>query len=150
MDTPEAQRVDRGVPQEHDARVPSQELEERGELLLSADDKLVVPFDYNTNELPENAYSMLDRIARVMLQNPDIDIVVQGHTDTLGAYQYNKKLSELRANTVQSYLVAKGISPTKIRTIGVGKENPMASNVTEAGRRSNRRVEIQLRPLDHE
>jgi outer membrane protein OmpA-like peptidoglycan-associated protein len=93
---------------------------------------------------------MLDRIARVMLQNPDIDLVVQGYTDTLGAYHYNKKLSELRANTVQSYLVAKGISPTKIRTTGVGEENPMASNVTEAGRRANRRVEIQLRPLEHE
>jgi len=150
VDTPEAQQIDRGVSQEHHARVRSQELEQREELLLSADDKFIIPFDYNTNELPENAYSMLDRIARVMLQNPDIDIVVQGYTDTLGAYQYNKKLSELRANTVQSYLVAKGISPTKIRTTGVGEENPMASNVTEAGRSANRRVEIQLRPLDHE
>lgn len=150
VDTPEAQPIDRGVPQEHDARAPSQELGERGELLLSADDKLIIPFDYNTNELPENAYSMLDRIARVMLQNPDIEIVVQGYTDTLGAYQYNKKLSELRANTVQSYLVAKGISPKRIRTTGVGEENPMSSNVTKAGRRANRRVEIQLRPLDHE
>jgi len=150
VDTPEAQQIDQGALQEHDARVPSQALGERGERLLSADDKLIIPFDYNTNELPENAYSMLDRIARVMLQNPDIDIVVQGYTDTLGAYHYNKKLSELRANTVLSYLVAKGISPTKIRTTGVGEENPMASNVTEAGRRANRRVEIQLRPLDHE
>ncbi|MGD8757904.1 MAG: AAA family ATPase [Deltaproteobacteria bacterium] len=146
VDNPEAQQIDRGVPQKHDARVPSLDLG----LLLSADDKLIIPFDYNTNELPENAYSMLDRIARVMLQNPEIDLVVQGYTDTLGAYHYNKKLSELRANTVQSYLVAKGVSPKKIRTIGVGEESPMASNVTEAGRRANRRVEIQLRPLDHE
>jgi outer membrane protein OmpA-like peptidoglycan-associated protein len=85
-----------------------------------------------------------------MLQNPDMEVIVRGYTDILGAYQYNKKLSELRANTVQSYLVARGISPMKIRTTGFGEENPMESNATEAGRSANRRVEIELQPEDHE
>jgi len=150
VDRSQGQQVDRGVPQGLHTRVLPQEGEEREELVLSANDKLIIPFDFNTNELPEKAYSVLDRIARVMLQNPDMEVVVQGHTDILGADLYNKKLSELRANTVQSYLVAKGISPIKIRTSGVGKDRPMASNATEAGRRANRRVEIELQPADHE
>jgi general secretion pathway protein A len=152
VDRSEAQQIDREVPQGQGrhARVPPQKGEDREELVLSVNDKVIIPFDFNTNELPEKAYSVLDRIARVMLQNPDMEVVVQGHTDILGDYQYNKKLSELRANTVQSYLVAKGISPMKIRTIGIGEDRPMTSNATEAGRSANRRVEIELQPADHE
>jgi outer membrane protein OmpA-like peptidoglycan-associated protein len=152
VDRSEAQQIDREVPQGqgHHARVPPQKGEESEELVLSVNDKVIIPFDFNTNELPEKAYSVLDRIARVMLQNPDMEVVVQGHTDILGDYQYNKKLSELRANTVQSYLVAKGISPMKIRTMGIGEDRPMTSNATEAGRSANRRVEIELQPADHE
>jgi general secretion pathway protein A len=143
-----AQEIHREMPPEQP--VPPQKSKEREELVLSVGDKLVIPFDFDTNEIPEEAYGTLDRIARVMLQNPDMEVVVQGHTDTLGDYQYNQKLSELRANTVQSYLAAKGISPTKIRTIGVGQDRPMTSNATEAGRRANRRVEIELQPANHE
>lgn len=150
VDRSEAQQTDREVPQGLHDRVLPREGEEREELVLSVNDKLIIPFDFNTNELPDKAYSVLDRIARVMLQNPDMEVVVQGHTDILGDYQYNKKLSELRANTVQSYLVAKGVSPMKIRTIGVGEDRPMASNATEAGRSANRRVEIELQPADLE
>jgi outer membrane protein OmpA-like peptidoglycan-associated protein len=152
VDRSEAQQIDREVPQGQGrhARVPPQKGEDREELVLSVNDKVIIPFDFNTNELPEKAYSVLDRIARVMLQNPDMEVVVQGHTDILGDYQYNKKLSEWRANTVQSYLVAKGISSMKIRTMGAGEDRPMASNATEAGRSANRRVEIELQPAKHE
>ena len=59
-----------------------------------------------------------------MAQNHNIEIVVPGYTDTLGDYHYNKKLSEFRANIVKSYLVAKGISPLRIQTLGMGEENP--------------------------
>ena len=147
VDSSEAQQIDGVVPQERHVRVPAEEKEEP---LLSLENKLIIPFDYNTNELPEKAYSMLDRIARVMLQNPDMEVIVRGYTDILGAYQYNKKLSELRANTVQSYFVARGISPMKIRTTGFGEENPVESNATEVGRSANRRVEIELQPMGRE
>jgi len=151
VDRSEARQIDGVVAQEHHTHVPGlQEEKDKEAILLSMDGKLIIPFDYNTNALPDEAYSILDRIARVMLQNPDMEVVVRGYTDILGAYQYNKKLSELRANTVQSYLVARGIGLTKIRTTGFGEENPIASNATEAGRSTNRRVELELQPVGRE
>ncbi|NVM22155.1 MAG: OmpA family protein [Desulfobacterales bacterium] len=114
--------------------------------LLSGDLKLRIPFNYNTNQLPAKAYDTLDRLASVMVQNREIEIVVKGYTDTLGANHYNKKLSELRASTVKTYLVAKGISPLRIHSTGFGEENPVEPNTTVAGRAANRRVEIKLHP----
>ena len=121
-------------------------INEGEESLLSADLKLIIPFKYDTNEMPQIGYDTLDRLAGVMWQNLDIDVIVKGYTDTSGTYHYNKKLSKMRANTVKSYLVAKGISPMRIQTIGIGEENPLKPNTTAAGRRANRRAEIELQP----
>jgi outer membrane protein OmpA-like peptidoglycan-associated protein len=79
-----------------------------------------------------------------MLQNPGITIVIKGYTDSLGSYAYNKGLSEFRANMVKSYLVGRGISPARVRAIGMGEENPLKPNTTEEGRKANRRVELEL------
>jgi general secretion pathway protein A len=112
--------------------------------IFSADFNLIVPFNYDTNELLPKAYGDLDRLAAAMSQNLDIEIVVKGYTDTLGGRHYNKKLSEFRANIVKSYLVAKGTSPLRIRAIGMGGESPREPNATSAGRAANRRVEIEI------
>lgn len=107
---------------------------------------LIIPFDYNSNEVPPQAYESLNKIAEIMRRQQNIEIRVQGHTDSLGSYEYNQKLSAFRANVVKSYLVGKGINPGRVRAIGVGEENPFASNITAAGRRANRRVTIQVAP----
>jgi len=106
--------------------------------------KLVLPFGYNSNEMPESAYTALNKAAAVMSQNSTLVMVIKGYTDNGGSDTYNKKLSAFRANIVKSYLVGKGISPKRIRASGMGEEDPLESNRTEEGRRLNRRVEVEL------
>ncbi len=79
-----------------------------------------------------------------MSQNPYTNIIIKGYTDIIGNYDYNKGLSLFRADIVKSFLTGKGINPTKIKTIGMGSENPIDTNDTAKGRRNNRRVEIEF------
>ena len=90
----------------------------------------------------------LDKLARVMLKQPEIKIVARGYTDTTGGRVYNRKLSEFRANVVKTYLVGKGISPIRISALGMGEQNPAEPNATIGGRKANRRVEIEIRAQD--
>ena len=124
--------------------VEQNSLSEGEEPVMPVDLKLIIPFNININELLPKAYELLDRLVAAMAQNHNIEIVVTGYTDTLGDYHYNKKLSEFRANIVKSYLVGKGVSPGRIKAIGMGEVNPRKLNRTEAGRRANRRVEVEL------
>jgi general secretion pathway protein A len=106
--------------------------------------KLVVPFGYDTNDLPPETLAKLDELARYLLRKTDSDIVIRGYTDAQGSKEYNKNLSGFRANVVKSYLAGKGISPTRMRAIGMGDAAPRMSNTTSDGRNANRRVEIEL------
>jgi len=113
--------------------------------LLSKNVKLIIPFGHNDSEpKEEKAFDTLDRLAAVMVENLDMEVVVKGYTDTTGPPPYNKNLSELRANSVKEYLVAKGINPLRIQTIGMGQENPLKPNTSLAGRSANRRAEIEV------
>jgi outer membrane protein OmpA-like peptidoglycan-associated protein len=67
---------------------------------------------------------------------------VEGHTDSIGTDEYNRRLSEQRAEAVRDYLVAQGISSEAITSSGFGKSEPVASNDTPEGRQQNRRVEL--------
>jgi len=109
-----------------------------------ADCRLTIAFEYNSNEVPETAYGPLKKCASIMLENTSTSMIVKGYSDSTGSYLYNKKLSEFRANIVKSYLSGRGISPTRIKTVAMGDENPLEPNTTAAGRRANRRVEIEL------
>ncbi len=106
---------------------------------------MLVPFNYDANELLPQAYKDLDRLAAAMGQDLDMDIVVEGYTDALGSRHYNMKLSEFRAQVVKVYLTAKGIAPSRIMAVGRAEENPVDANDTPAGRSANRRVEIRLK-----
>ena len=108
------------------------------------DRKIIIYFKHNSNDLSDQAYDMLDRIAGFMVSNPDASININGYTDSSGAYSYNVSVSQFRANMVKGYLVGKGVDPLKIAALGLGPENPIASNDTEKGRQTNRRVEIEL------
>jgi general secretion pathway protein A len=105
---------------------------------------LVIPFGYDTNDLPPEILAKLDELARYMLGKTDSDIVIRGYTDALGSKEYNRNLSSFRANVVKSYLAGKGISPTRMRVIGMGDAAPRMPNTTSDGRGANRRVEIEL------
>ena len=106
--------------------------------------KLVVPFGYNANDLPPEILPKLDGLARFMLRTPDAEIVIRGYTDALGSADYNRNLSAFRANVVKSYLVGKGVSPSRMKVVGMGGADPRLPNTTSAGRTGNRRVEIEL------
>ena len=108
------------------------------------DRKIVIYFKHNSNDLPDQAYDMLDRIADFMVHNPKTSININGYTDSSGAYSYNVSVSQFRANMVKGYLVGKGVEPLKIKALGLGPKNPIASNDTDKGRQMNRRVEIEL------
>lgn len=86
--------------------------------------------------------SVLDEIARILEQNPDLKIEVQGHTDNNGSAEYNLKLSQARAKAVAAYLVRKGIDKRRLKAVGYGFSRPVASNKAVAGRALNRRVEL--------
>ncbi|MCD4805682.1 MAG: AAA family ATPase [Desulfobacterales bacterium] len=108
------------------------------------DKNIIIYFRYNSNELSDDALIKLDEAAEIMTQNPYTNIIIKGYTDIIGNYDYNKGLSLFRADIVKSFLAGKGINPTKIKTIGMGPENPIDTNETAKGRRNNRRVEIEF------
>jgi OOP family OmpA-OmpF porin len=80
-----------------------------------------------------------------MKDYPDLKVVIEGHTDSVGTSAYNKKLSQERAGAVKNYMVEKnGIDSSRITTEGFGKERPIADNATAEGRAQNRRVEAAV------
>lgn len=96
-------------------------------------------------ELLPLAKQKLDEVAKALT---DLDakqtITVEGHTDSRGADDMNQKLSEDRAGAVRAYLVERGVKPERIKSVGRGEANPIASNDTPEGRANNRRVEIVI------
>ena len=114
---------------------------------IYTDSVFVIFFNQDSNALSAKAMQKLDRVAGVILNNPKIEIVLNGYSDSYGAPSYNKVVSENRANMVKIYLVGKGVEPSKITTVGHGAQKFLASNQTREGRQFNRRVEIELKNL---
>ncbi|MEI6435679.1 MAG: OmpA family protein [Bacteroidota bacterium] len=97
-------------------------------------------FPFNSFELQAESKAVLDLLFDFLLENPNISIQVQGHTDNIGNDASNLKLSESRAESVYKYLVEKGIELTRLTYKGFGKSIPVASNDSEEGRAKNRRT----------
>jgi general secretion pathway protein A len=109
-----------------------------------SDKKSIIYFNNNSNELPNNAIEILDKILYFISQYPNSEIIIEGYTDSAGNYWHNKKLSKLRANVVKSYLVGRGIPNPRIKVFGRGSKNPLGNNKTAEGRKMNRRVEVKI------
>jgi len=99
-------------------------------------------FDFDKATLKPDGKKLVDEAVRVMRDSPSMNVSVEGHTDSIGTDAYNQRLSERRAKSVRDYMVAEGISASRIKTEGFGKTKPIADNKTAAGRAENRRVEI--------
>ncbi len=119
------------------------------------DDGIVVTFDENsgvyfdTNKYNINAASQatLDKLAGVLREYPDTNVLVVGHTDSTGSEEYNLTLSMNRANAVTNYFVQnKGLSSGRFTTNWYGETSPVADNSTAEGRAKNRRVNIAIVP----
>lgn len=104
-----------------------------------------VEFKYDSSELLETSVPVLDEVVSLLTQNTEWkSLLVKGHTDNLGAEEYNQNLSEKRASAVKDYLVSKGLNASSIVAVGCGENQPISSNETAEGRQRNRRVEFDL------
>lgn len=106
-----------------------------------------VLFDVDSARLKEGAYDEIDHVARVLVRYPDTHVTVTGHTDSTGSESHNLDLSEQRAYAVADVLIEDGVQQGRIATRGFGEEQPIASNATEAGRQLNRRVTLEVLPV---
>jgi outer membrane protein OmpA-like peptidoglycan-associated protein len=123
---------------------PKKELGQQQEAAALLERKILIYFQHNSNELPVESYQTLNRIADFLLHSNSAGISIKGYTDSTGDYSYNVSVSRFRANTIKTYLVGKGVDPATVNAVGLGPENPIATNNTAEGRRKNRRVEIEL------
>jgi outer membrane protein OmpA-like peptidoglycan-associated protein len=103
-------------------------------------------FATNSSTLNTASRSSLDKFAESLLNNPDTEVKIYGHTDSTGSDQINNPLSERRAEAVYNYLVSKGVSGARMVAQGFGSTQPVADNATANGRAQNRRVEIYILP----
>ena len=103
-----------------------------------------VLFAYDRSDLNANAKTSLDKLRTTLLKYPETNITIIGHTDSKGTKQYNQILSETRANTVANYTSQNGIDKNRLTAIGKGETDPIATNDTEEGSASNRRVEFVI------
>jgi outer membrane protein OmpA-like peptidoglycan-associated protein len=111
---------------------------ERGLVVTLGD----VLFDTDKSDLKGGAASNLGKLAAFLNKYPDRTVVIEGHTDSTGADDYNQSLSQRRADSVKSYLMHQGVEAARFSTSGLGEGSPVATNDTQAGRQQNRRVEV--------
>ncbi len=103
-----------------------------------------INFDFNKAVLHAQDKELLSRIAGILLTSSDYRIDIHGHTDDVGTDEYNRGLSERRAQAVRDYLVEAGINPGIISTQGFGKARPRFSGTDDQSRSKNRRVEVAI------
>lgn len=95
-------------------------------------------------KLQKSSYKGLDEVAKILNENPEMELNIDGHTDNVGSDAMNQTLSDNRAATVKNYFISKGIAEERIKSAGHGETQPIADNKTAAGRQKNRRVELLL------
>lgn len=115
------------------------ETDERQSIVL-----LGVTFDFNSDRLTANARDLLVRTADALKGQPDLQVELAGHTDSVGAAEYNRMLSQQRADAVRNYLLDLGVAADQLTAQGYGESEPVRGNETEEGRERNRRVEFNV------
>ncbi len=104
-----------------------------------------VYFGSNSDRIEKRSYSILNDVATVLRDNPWIKRVqIEGHTDDVGRDDYNKRLSQKRADSVVAYLVKQGVEPGRLEGVGYGEERPLIDEKTKKARAENRRVEFSI------
>jgi peptidoglycan-associated lipoprotein len=101
-----------------------------------------VHFDFDRFNLRADALKILDDAVAKLQANPDIQVTLEGHCDSVGSQQYNLALGERRATSARDYLVSRGIAASRLRTVSYGEDRPIADNNTGQGRAQNRRAHL--------
>ncbi|MFT5032388.1 MAG: outer membrane protein OmpA-like peptidoglycan-associated protein [Bermanella sp.] len=112
--------------------------------------KLIMPgnitFDSSSSSLRPAFTDVLNSVVEVVREFDKTLLQVNGYTDSTGSYEYNQQLSEQRAHSVARHFLNSGITASRVRTMGMGPRDPIASNDSAGGRSQNRRVELSLIP----
>ncbi|MEZ4790863.1 MAG: PKD domain-containing protein [Flavobacteriales bacterium] len=109
-----------------------------------------IHFEFKSAELGEGSEPVLEQILGLLRQHPELQLVIEAHTDDIGSRAYNVELSQQRAQSVTHYLEENGVGGERLVAIGHGKNQPIASNKTEEGRSQNRRVEFRVTVKDEQ
>ena len=101
-------------------------------------------YDFDSDVVRPEARANLRNLAASLEKYPGSDLLIVGHTDSVGTDAYNLGLSERRASAAVTYLASQGVDRTRMRSRGLGETEPVAPNDSEAGRSKNRRVEVAI------
>ncbi len=104
----------------------------------------MIEFEFNRSDIKEESFKAIDKVAASLKEIPSLKIEIRGHTDIVGKEDYNKLLSEQRANAIKNYLVKNGIDENRITVVSYGSTKPVAPNDTEVNRQLNRRTEFVI------
>ena len=118
---------------------------------LTVDAKITLQpiyFEQSKAVILPRSYDALDYLARILVENPQLSIRIEGHTDNVGKKRDLKRLSEQRAQAVKNFLLTKGIARNRLQTVGYGDARPINANASDEQRRENRRVEFRIVEID--
>jgi outer membrane protein OmpA-like peptidoglycan-associated protein len=101
-------------------------------------------YDFDSDVVKGEAQRNLTNLANSLRNYPETEVLIVGHTDSTGSDSYNMGLSDRRAAAARNFLVSQGVPSDRIRTMGRGESEPIASNETAAGQSQNRRVEVAI------
>jgi outer membrane protein OmpA-like peptidoglycan-associated protein len=126
---------------------------EQKQLVVIKQDRIEIKdkvyFDTSQATIQARSHTLLDQMARVISEHPEIvKVIIEGHTDDRGPADFNRTLSQQRADAVRDYLVKKGVATERFETKGFGPDRPVQPNTTSEGRAANRRVDFLTRYAD--
>jgi outer membrane protein OmpA-like peptidoglycan-associated protein len=119
------------------------EIERVGEGIIVTFDSGIL-FDFDSDTLHPEARQSLQKLAESLAEYAQTEVLILGHTDTVGSEVYNQQLSQRRAESAAAYLRERGVSPERIQQEGKGERDPVTSNASDSGRQLNRRVEVVI------
>lgn len=123
--------------------IPGARVERVGEgIQVTFDSGLL--FDFDSDRIKSDAANNLRNLASSLSKYPKTDLLIVGHTDSVGQDSYNQALSERRARATSDYLATQSVDRSRLRTSGRGELEPIGSNNTDADRQKNRRVEVAI------
>ena len=106
--------------------------------------EIILYYKRDEASLNENDKAELDKVVTFLNNHPKVNVILEGHTSTLGEADYNQKLSEQRANSSVEYLVSKGIDAGRLKAVGFGEQFPIGDNSVEEGRSKSRRTVVKV------
>ena len=102
-----------------------------------------VYFEVNKDIIKSESFELLDEVAETLIAHPELVLIrIEGHTDSRGAADANKDLSQRRAESVRTYLVSKGVESERLEAVGYGEEKPLEPGSSQAAYAKNRRVDF--------